>query len=798
MAMSDSEVIDFVRREVQAGSSQSQISAKLMQKGVSMDQIMRIRRQYDSQINRRGLSGAADAAVASAASARARQNNGEDVDHRPKVEGKKGTATEVDPDAEHDVNVAEREVRADARAARAEGSANRVFGRDVFRSSSLSFEPNMNLAVPRDYVLGPGDVLLIDIYGASQSTMELTVSPEGTVTIPEFGPISVIGLTVTAAQARLKASLGSRYESSDLLVTVGQTRSIMVNVMGEVSTPGTYRLSAFATVFHALYMAGGVGPLGTLRDIRVYRNGKAVTTIDVYAYILEGRLAGNILLKDEDVIVVGPYNAIVGISGNVKRPMFYEMKKGENLATLLDYAGGFTGDAFRKTLRVLRQTGDAYEVYNVDADDFKGFELSDGDNVAVDGMLNRYDAMVEVRGAVFRPGQFRLEGNVTTVRGLIEAASGVTEDAFLTRAVLHRLKEDRTLEAMAVDLDGILHGTVADVPLKNEDVLFIPTILDRTIDRTLTITGEVVRPGTYDYAEHTTVEDLIVQAGGLKDQASMARIDISRRILDPSATEKTREIAKSFTLTLENGLLVAENAGFELEPYDVVHIRRSPGFHAPRSISVEGEVNFEGSFTLETKNQRISDAIRMAGGLTEDAYLAGARLIRRMDEDERRMAIETRRTLLRADSTLSAGDIPIDATYSVAIDLKKALDHPGGDADLVLCEGDRIIVPEYLGTVRIAGEVMRPNVVSYDGGKRYRWYVRQAGGFGQDARKRGTYITYPSGAVKDAKRWTKIEPGCEVVVPSRPKRTHTMNLAAWLAVSTSLSTIAAMVVTIAK
>lgn len=796
--MSDSQVLDFVRSEMQAGTSQQQIASKLLQRGATPEQIQRLRRQYDGQLQRRGMAGAADAAVGTVTS-RMRRNNGEGSTAHLKTTGRVGSDGEIYADALDKMTEAETEAdeRVETQAAVKDATGKQVFGRDVFRSPSLTFEPNMNLATSRDYVLGPGDVLLVDIYGASQKTLELQVSPEGTVTVPEYGPVSVIGLTVAAAQSRLKASLGARYESSDLLVTVGQTRTIMVNVMGEVATPGTYRLSAFATVFHALYMAGGVGPLGTLRDIRVYRNGKAVTSVDVYTYILEGRLAGNVILQDDDVIVVGPYSALVGVSGSVKRPMFYEMKRGETVETLIGYAGGFTGEAYRKSVRVLRHTGEFYEVFNVEQDEQKAFALEDGDNVAVDGMLNRYDDMVEVRGAVFRPGQFRLGNDVKTVRGLIKAADGVMEDAFLARAVLHRLKEDRTLELISVDLAGILRGTAKDIELKNEDVLFIPTILDRTLDRTLTITGEVVRPGTYEYAEHTTVEDLIVEAGGLRDEASTVRVDVSRRIIDPTATEKSSKISKSYTLALKDGLIVDGDAGFELEPYDVVHVRRSPGFHTPRSITVEGEVQFEGAFTLETKNQRLSDAIRAAGGVTDDAYLKGATLLRRLNAEERRQAIASRRSLMMADSTLKATDLSIEDVFPVGIDLVAALAHPGSDADLVLREGDRLIIPEFSGTVKISGEVMRMNTVSYSSKKHYRWYVRQAGGFSSEARKRGTYIIYPNGTVHDAKRWTKIEPGCEIIVSQRPKREH-MNMGAWLSVATSLSTIAVMVATIAK
>ena len=438
----------------------------------------------------------------------------------------------------------------------------------------------MNIATPQDYVLGPGDQVIVDVYGASQKTLELTVSPEGTVTVPGYGPIHVSGLTVAGAQSKLRNTLGSRYASSNILLTVGQTKSIHIQVMGEVRFPGTYTLSAFATVFHALYRAGGTNDLGTLRNIKVYRKGHLVTVVDIYEYILNGRLAGNVMLKDNDVISVGPYDCLVGITGNVKRSMFYEMRKNESLATLIKYAGGFTGDAYTKSVRLTRQTGERYKVYNVGEFDMANFKVEDGDAVTVDGMINRYENMVEVKGAVFRPGQYQLGAGVNSIKSLIQNAEGLTEDAFTSRAVLHRLKDDRSLETVPVDIKGIMDGTAADIPLRNEDVLFIPTQEDLRQERILTITGEVMSPGTYEYADNTTIEDLIVMAGGLTDQASLAKVDVSRRILDKRATLKSRDIAKTYSFSLKDGLVI-DGGGFVLEPYDVVHVRRSPAFSTP-------------------------------------------------------------------------------------------------------------------------------------------------------------------------------------------------------------------------
>ena len=572
---------DFVRRELKAGASQAQIVTRLVQRGVPIDQIRRIRNQADARITESGVD-ANVSGTGNQVSERLRQNT-DGVTNQELNTAKVGTTGEIYADASEDISEVEHDIQATSNVTEATGK--KIFGHDIFNRRNLSFEPNMNIATPQNYVLGPGDQLIVDIYGASQKSMQLTISPEGEVTVPGYGPIYVSGMTVAAANSKIRSTVGSRYSSSNVKVSVGRTRTIMVNVMGEVRTPGTYHLSAFSTVFHALYMAGGVTSLGTLRNIKVFRNGNLVTVVDVYEYILNGRLAGNIPLQEGDVIQVGPYECLVGITGNVKRSMFYEMRKNETVATLLNFAGGFMGDAYKKSVRLTRQTGERYSVFNVDEFEMSSFHVEDGDAIVVDGMLDRYENMVEVKGAVFRPGQYQLGKEVTSVRSLLQAAEGVTEDAMTNRGILHRLREDRSLEVIPVDVKGILAGTTPDIPLMNEDVLFIPTDADLRQQRTLTITGEVMSPGTYQYAENTTLEDLIIEAGGLTDAASTAKVDVSRRIRDPKSTAYTSEIAKTFSFSLKDGFVIDGTPGFKLEPYDVVHVRRSPGFHTPRHIT---------------------------------------------------------------------------------------------------------------------------------------------------------------------------------------------------------------------
>ena len=792
--MSDSQVMNFIQRETKAGTSRSQIVTKLVQRGVSINQIRRIRNQYEKQLRSRGLSGAADEAVEEVGS-RMRANNS-DISEEI-TSGKSGTSSELNNDADLQYALLAEDMEKTTDVEETE-TDKKIFGHDIFNNKLLSFEPNMNIATPQDYVLGPGDLLVIDVYGASQKSFKLTVSPEGTVTVPDYGPIAVSGMTVAAANSRISASLGSRYSSSRLKVSVGQTRTILVNVMGEVKSPGTYHLSAFASVFHALYAAGGIKDLGTLRNVKVLRGGSLVTIVDIYEYILNGRLAGNIRLKDGDVIQVGTYDCLVNVAGNVKRPMYYEMRASESVSTLLRYAGGFTGDAYHKSIRVVRKTGDRYGVFNVEEFDQSSFRVADGDMVTVDAMLDRFENMVEVKGAVFRPGKFRLGEQVTTVRGLIEQADGLTEDAFTAHGVLHRLRADRSLEVISVDVAGIMAGTVPDIPLANEDVLFIPTQAELINSRFVTIEGEVLSPGEYQWAANMTLEDLVMKAGGLTDAASVVKVDVSRRLVDPKATVAGSELAKTYTFSLKEGFVVDGTPGFTLEPYDIIQVFRSPGYREPRQVSIDGEVNFAGHFTLEKKNQRLSDLVRMAGGITPDAYVEGARLERRMDDTERarlQMALHTARQSQSSKDSVSLEKLETGDVYTVGIHLDEALKHPGSVEDIVLREGDHLIVPEYEGTVKISGDVMYPNTVAFMGDKDYKWYVRQAGGFGERAKKKKTYVVYPNGTMAQVNHGAKITPGCEIIVPTKPTKDN-ITATQWVSIGSGAASIATMIATI--
>ncbi|WP_297249861.1 SLBB domain-containing protein [uncultured Prevotella sp.] len=839
-SMTDEQVMKFVIKEHNAGTSQAQIVTKLMQNGVNIEQIRRVRKKYERATKDEGL-GMVSGSTGSKNDTRLRSNKKKkgkssiDADdefddektseynsqYRISAGNKKKNKSYVYDETNEDwmdmrdeLDEFVPDTAALLNKLMADKVKRKVFGRNIFNNKKLSFEPNMNIATPQNYRLGPGDAVFIDVYGASQKTIESTVSPDGYVTIEDYGPVQVSGLTVSQANAKLRSTLGSRYSSSHIKLTVGETRSIMVNVMGEVKAPGTYTLSAFATVFHALYMAGGTNDLGTLRNIKVYRNNRLVSVVDIYDYMLNGKLTGNVRLADNDVIVVGPYDCLVNITGKVKRPMWYEMKKNESVGSVLKYAGGFTGDAYTKSVRVIRKTGKEYSVYNVDEFDMSSFHISDEDSISVDSILPRFSNMVEIKGAVFRPGMYQVGDDINSVRTLIEHAEGLKEEAFTARAVMHRMKKDRTLEVVPVDVEGILSGKVADVPMQPNDVLFIPTKQEMMEERTITIHGEVNYPGIYKYASNETLEDFVLQAGGLKNSASTVKVDVARRVTNPKALTNDSIIARTYTFSLKDGFVIDGKPGFVLMPFDEVYVRKSPGFYKQQNITVDGEVMFSGTYTLSKKEQRLSDIIKAAGGINDRGYAAGATLVRRINESERKRLEAAKKMALEQYETVAAEEaartgqkmdltnserikkFQIEDTYSVGIELDKALANPGSDADIVLREGDRIVVPQYTGTVKINGEVMYPNTVGYVKGKKASYYIDQAGGFSNKAKKRQSYIIYMNGTVAKVAHNAKPMPGCEIVVPA--KATTKMSIAETMTIGTSVASIATMIATLAN
>ena len=842
-SMTDSQVASYIQQEMKRGTSQSQIVTHLMQSGVDISQIRRVRKAYERAKDGAGLGEAT--ASRGQGQRRLRQANGV---------GKQGTGDkQADALATREAN-AQRDATTTQRLAgnaswqqqyddedsdfkryqeniaafsdgneddNATGKTNKkkVFGRDIFSNKNLSFEPLMNIATPQNYVLGAGDQVSVDIYGASQKSVDCTVSPDGDIVIEGYGPIRVGGLSVAAAKARLRATLGSRYQSSRINLSLGQTRTVSINVMGEVVKPGTYTLSAFASVFNALYMAGGTNDIGTLRNIKIYRNNRLVSVCDIYDYILNGKMTGNVRLHDGDVIIVGPYDCLVNITGKVKRPMYYEMKRNESLQTLLRYAGGFTGDAYKKAVRVNRKTGREYAVFNVDEFDMSAFRIADGDSVSVDSILPRYHNTVEIKGAVFRPGMYQLGDGINSVRSLVQHAEGLTEEAFTARAVMHRMKADRTLRVIPVDIQGIMDGRVADIPLKENDVLFIPTKQTAMNEQTISIQGEVVYPGIYKYADNETLEDFVLQAGGLTDKASTVKVDVARRVGNHKALTTDSIIAKTYSFALKDGFVVDGELGFVLQPFDEVYVRKDPSYTVQQNVSIDGEVTFPGTYTLSRRKMRLTDLVAAAGGATRLAYVHGARLERRTNEAERKRmeaALQMQNEMLQQellslaasqtsgsalqqvsqqskDEQLKKFQVP--NTYPVGIELDKALANPKGDANIVLREGDRLVLPQYTATVKVNGAVMYPNTVSFIKGKGVGYYINASGGYSQNARKSGAYVIYMNGMVSKSSK-AKVEPGCEIVVPSKIRRRTSP--AEILNIGSSMSSIAAMIATIAN
>lgn len=779
-AITDQQVIDYIKQQTAAGKSEQQIGKELMAKGVTPEQAKRIKAQLESQ--QHGETQATRQTVTSAESER-KHNAAEDVS----VSSIENMQREIE--------------KGDAMS----GSGRKIYGHQVFNSQSLTFEPSENLATPQNYRLGPGDEVVIDIWGTSEDHMRQTISPEGSIMISQIGPVYLNGLTIKDANQHIKSAFSRKYAGmndaeTDIQVTLGQVRTIQVDILGEVATPGTFRMSPFSSVFHALYRAGGINDIGSLRNIQVLRNGKKVAGVDIYDYLFKGKTSGNIRLQEGDVIIVPPYEQLVNIDGNVKRPMYYEIKPDETVKSLLDYAGGFTGDAYGGMVRLSRQSGTENELYNIDRGEFATYRLQDGDIITVGTILDRYANRVELKGAVYRPGMFAIGDGLKTVRDLIDKADGVTEDAYTDRVLLYREGPEKQLEVVALDLKDILRGAAPDITLKRNDMLVISSVNELEERGDVYIGGQVARPGAYPYAANSTVEDLIFQAGGLLEGASTARVDISRRIVDPSATEATNQLAQEFTVSIENGLAIGKGKGFRLKPYDRVEVRRSPGYAPQETVAIDGEVLFAGTYTLRKRNERLSEFVTRAGGLIDGAYIKGAHLSRRLSESELAARKEALRLAMSNNSENMGDSIAIDKSdlsnmYNVGIDLEKALANPGSDYDLVLMPGDSLYVPEKQSTVKISGDVMFPNAVIYEPGKKLSHYINQAGGYGQRAKKGKAFIVYMNGTVARAKRNTPIEPGCHIIVPSKPQNGGT-DWSKILTLTTGFMSVATMVATI--
>lgn len=776
-SMTDQQVLEYVKQGMSEGKDQRQMATELARRGVTREQAERVKKLYEQE---QGVS-------------TSKMSGTEQNEARLREATQEESTTSVLENPQPD--------------SRELAQENQVFGRNIFNTRNLTFEPSVNLATPPNYRLGPGDEVIIDIWGTSQNTIRQQISPDGTINIEKIGPVNLSGMTVSEANEYLKRVLGKTYSGLDapdgtleIRLTLGNARTIQINVMGEVVQPGTYALSSFSTVFHALYRAGGVNEIGSLRNVQVTRNGKTVAKVDVYDFIMKGKTQDDIRLQEGDVIIVPAYEALVQISGNVKRPMKFEMKKNETLATLINYAGGFSADAYTRSLRVVRQNGEEYEINTVKEIDYSAYPMRNGDVVTAEAILNRFTNKLEVRGAVYRPGIYQLNGEINTVRALVNEAKGLMGDAFTNRAVLQREREDLTTEIISVDVRSIMAGTSPDIPLQKNDILYIPSIHDLEDRGDVAIFGEVAKPDSYSYSDNMTLEDLIIRAGGLRESASTVRVDVSRRIKDPKSTHSTDSIGQMFTFALKDGFVIDGEQGFTLQPYDQVFVRRSPGYQAQQNVQVTGEVIFGGTYAMTTTEERLSDLVKKAGGATPKAYLHGAKLIRVANDEEKKRMRDVIDLMNRqfGKAMMDSLDIRVEDTFSVGIDLEKAMAQPGSEYDLVLREGDVLSVPKLNNTVKVNGAVMMPNTVGYLSDKNANYYLDQAGGYALNAKKSKKFVIYMNGQVARIKGRSKdkIEPGCEIIVPS--KKNKRVNVGEILGYASSFGSLATMFATISN
>lgn len=829
--LSDAQIEQLIKRAESSGMNEIQLEAMAREKGMPASEIAKLRQRIES------LKSGNSEEAAGKSTGKNSQREVVDVDKQQNVFD---SLRKADP--YYDLSPQQK----------------KIFGYTLFHNQELNFNPNLNIPTPESYILGTGDQILVDVYGASQAAFDMTVSPEGKILIPNVGPVNIGGASVESARLRVKQALGQIYSglkgpnpNTFLQLRVGNIRSIQVTMAGELNKPGTYTLPSFANVFNALYLAGGPNEIGSFRNIQVYRNSKSVGQVDIYDFLVNGNSKGNIVLQDNDVVIVPPIQTRVELEGPVRRPGLFEVKGDENIYDLLDFAGGFKSEAYKELITVKRTTNQNLRVDNIFNKEFDSFSIKDGDLFVVGSILERYDNRVQVSGAVFRPGEFAITEGMT-VQSLVEIAGGLRGDAFSERVTLYRTNPDFTMEVLTIDLGAILSGNAVDVPLMREDILNIPSKYDLKEEYYVQISGEVNRTGVFQYAKNMTVADLITKASGFKESASSANIEIARRVKG----EVGGEIAKIFTISIDENLNISEDEReLILEPFDHVFVRKSPGFQKEKIVYVEGEVFYPGGFTLEKRDERISDVLKRAGGLNNYAYPKGATLIRRTEffktkteekikleqleslhrnilrEDKIKNAeaegkllerIDDRMTLLRHEEIKTNEDVKKSERISedkyqfldegdstvmevatrdkelIGIDLMKILAQPGSKYDLILQEGDVISIPKELQTVRMRGEVLYPTTARYDMSRGFRNYISRAGGFTEQARKSRAYVVYANGDVHRTNKFLffnffpKIEPGAEIIVPKKPKR-EPMSVQAWIGIASSLATLGILI-----
>lgn len=685
---------------------------------------------------------------------------------------------------------------------------SKIFGADLFSNRKLTFEPNVKIATPPNYQIGPDDELIIDIYGYADASYKLTVTPNGQIRIPNVGLISVGGLTIDQAKQKVTKQLSEHYSTiksgeTSVNVALGNIRSIRVTVLGEVNLPGTYTLSSLSTVFNALYASGGPNKNGSFRNIKLIRGNKVISIIDVYAFLVKGETKGNVALRDQDIIKIEPYETRIEFQGELKRPGLFEVKPNESLKDIIAFAGGFSENAYKERIKVLRKTSKERTVADVPSDMFGVFTPVNGDVFQVGKIIDRYTNRVEIRGAVFRPGIFSIEEGLT-VGKLIQKAEGIKEDAFLSRAIIYRLKDDNTSEVISFNVSDVISGA-KDVLLKREDIVEINSKLQLKETYIVSIQGEVLKPGVYPFAENARVEDLIVAAGGLKENASKNKIEIARRF--KSDTSNSIDGTNTQIINYEVSENLQVKSSILLQPFDIVTVYSIPGYAPQRNILVEGEVRYPGQYSLSSQKDRVSDLIGRSGGVSSNAFIEGAILLRtkkltKTDEIIRKQKVDA--FLKQTKDTVRAKELAAELlqnTSIVGIDLEKILKNVGSKYDIYLEDGDILRVPRLTQTVKISGEVLYPVQLPFVKGRNLKRYINGSGGFTPRALKRKTYVVYANGAAEATtnyilfKNYPKLQPGAEIIVPMKEERRR-LSVAEIAALSSSLATLILLIYTV--
>ncbi|MFC4209948.1 SLBB domain-containing protein [Pedobacter lithocola] len=826
--LSDAQIKTLMQRAESLGYSDAQLEQMAAAQGMKQDEILKLRKRVET-IRKGGSSTTGNKPTTGGAS----QNRTE----RQYV-GSTDSISTVQPTKQELIDKAFDDLKP------------KIFGSELFRNSNITFEPNLRMATPAGYIIGPDDQLLIDITGDNEANYDLKVSPDGSIRIEYVGMVKVGGLSIEAARSKIKNLMGATYPGlrngrTNLAINLGNIRGIKVILNGQVTKPGTYTLSSLSSVFNALYAAGGPNDNGSYRKIQVVRNNRVVATVDFYDLIINGMQKGNVRLQDQDVINVPVYENRVEVVGEVKNPAIFETLKGETFQNVLNFAGGFSNIAYQSAVKVFQNTDRERKISDIFAADFNTYIPKNGDKFFIEPILDRFENRVEINGAVFRPGYFELEKGMT-LKQLILKADGLKEDAFMNRGYISRLNPDNTLGLESFDVSAIMNGSQADIPLKREDKITISSIFDLREEYKITVQGEVREPNQFAYAENMSLEDAIQRAGGFKEGATPNRVEISRRVRNSNVQSVAASTADVFTINIDRNLKIVSDTTFKLQPFDIVSVRSEEGYVVQKQVKIEGEVLYPGTYTIKNKNERISDLVKRAGGLTALAYTDGASLKRpgrdttlfqsqkdslqkellikrakygnsysiedmlsdsksneRKQEEQARIMNLQRVTQAGVDTTSYRRQPQIIASDMVGIDLTRILQEPGKRYDLLLEDGDVIKVPKQLQTVRVSGEVLNPNNIVFRTGKSFKAYVNGAGGFTASALKGRAYVKYANGSVEGARsflifnNFPKIKPGAEILVPKRAERER-ITAAAWIGIGTGLASLGAIIVSLLR